>query len=167
MERINPYWDHRSEVTVRNNGLVIMKKSNWKIDNELVDLYEQKAKDIIAKKTIPQNPFAFHTRFYWEDSIPYEIVNNDIDSSWDSPDFLSTTSVSMSLRPLLGRIFLSIIRKLLSQNRRNAELKLESLLICPSCKSSNIRFSNTAITCDDCSAYYENSNGLPALFSKK
>jgi SAM-dependent methyltransferase len=167
MERINPYWDHRSEVTVRDNVLVIMKKSNWKIDNELVDLYEEKAKNIIARKTIPENPFAFHTRFYWEDSIPYKIINDEVDSSWNSPDFSSSTSVSMGLRPRLARIFLSIIRKLLSQNRRNAELKLGSLLICPSCKSSDIRLCNPVITCDNCRITYENSNGVPVLISQR
>ena len=165
MERINPYWDHRSEVKVRNGTLVIKKKSNWKTDDDLVDLYEDRAKHIIAEKTIPQNPFEFHTRFYWENSITYAIVNDEIDASWDPPTFSHTTSVSRSLRSQLGRIVLGTIRKLFSQNKRNAKLKIEPLLICPSCKSSRLSFNKVSITCNECEAYYENNNGVPALIS--
>ena len=166
MERINPYWDHRSEVTVRDGTLVIKKKLNWKTDDELIDLYEEKAKNVIARKTIPQNPFEFHTRFYWENSIPYAIANDEVNSSWDPPTFSHTTSVSTSLRSRLGRIVLKVTRKLFSQNKRNAELKIESFLICTSCKSSNLSFNKAVITCDDCGAHYVNRNGVPVLISQ-
>ena len=166
MERINPYWDHRSEVTVKDGNLIIKKKSNWKIDDDLVDLYEERAKNIIAVKTIPQNPFEFHTRFYWENSISYSIVNDEVDSSWEPPSFSHTTSVSTSLRSKLGRIVLGVTRKLFSQNKTNAKLKIESLLICPLCKSSKLSFDKVEITCHSCGEHYENKNGIPALISR-
>lgn len=165
MERINPYWDHRSEVTVRDGILVIKKKSHWKIDDDLVGLYEDRAKDIIARETIPQNPFEFHTRFYWNDSISYKIVNDEVDASWEPPNFSHTTVVSKSLRSKLGRIVLGVTRKLFSQNRRNADLDIKSLLICPSCKSSNLDFSEAEIVCYSCGVHYENNNNVPALIS--
>jgi SAM-dependent methyltransferase len=166
MERINPYWDHRSEVTVRDGVLVIKKKSTWKIDNDLVDLYEARAKNIIAKKTIPKNPFEFHTRFYWENSISYSIVNDEVDSSWEPPTFSHTTSVSASFRSRLSRIILEITRKLCSQNKRNAKLEIESLLICPSCKSSSLSFNKSVITCNVCGVHYENNNDVPVLITQ-
>lgn len=166
MERINPYWDHRSEVTVRDGTLIIKKKLHWKIDDELVDLYEERAKNIIAVKTIPQNPFEFHTRFYWENSISYLIVNDEVDSSWGPPSFSHTTSVSTSLRSKLGRIVLVITRRLFSQNNRNAKLNIESLLICPSCKSCKLSFNNEEIACHGCDVHYEIINGIPALISR-
>ncbi|AWW45643.1 hypothetical protein DPM18_01720 [Polynucleobacter paneuropaeus] len=166
MERINPYWDHRSEVTVRDDALIIKKKSNWKIDDDLVDLYEERAKNIIAAKTIPQNPFEFHTRFYWENFIPCRILNNDVDSSWEPPSFSHTTSVSTSLRSKLGQIVLKIARKLLSQNKRNAKLNIETLLICPSCKSSRLSFNKAEIACNDCARRYKNNDGIPVLISR-
>lgn len=165
MERINPYWDHRSEVTVRRGNLIIKKKSNWKIDDDLVGLYEEKAKNIIAGKTIPQNPFEFHTRFYWENSIPFTIINHEVDSSWVPPTFSHTTAISTSFRSRLGRIILVLTRRLFSQNKRNAGLKIESLLICPSCKNSKLEFYKKAIACNNCGAHYESNNGVPVLIS--
>lgn len=165
MERINPYWDHRSEVTVRDGTLVIKKKSNWKIDDELVNLYEDRAKDIIAGTTIPQNPFEFHTRFYWENSIPYSIINEEVDSSWEPPTLSHTTKVPTSLRSRLGQLVLGVIRKLFSQNKRNAKLDIKSLLICPSCKSTALSLNKAEITCSGCGENYENTNGVPMMIS--
>jgi SAM-dependent methyltransferase len=166
MERINPYWDHRSEVTVRHGSLVIKKKSNWKIDDDLVGLYEEKAKNIIAGKTIPQNPFEFHTRFYWENSIPFTIINDEVDSSWAPPTFSYTTAISTSFRSQLGRIVLGVVRRLFSQNKRNTGLQIKSLLICPACKDSKLSFDAVVIICNSCGAHYENNNGVPALIDR-
>ena len=64
MERINPYKDHRLEVTVRDDQLIIQKKSNWINDNDLVDLYEKRVKKIITTETIPQHAEEFHMRYF-------------------------------------------------------------------------------------------------------
>lgn len=166
MERINPYWDHRSEVTVRDGVLLIRKKSSWKVDGELVSLYEENAKEIIAKKTIPQNPFAFHTRFYWQGKIPYEILNPKTDSSWEPPTFPYTTTVSKTFRSKIGRIGLDISRKLFSQNKRNAKIPIKELLICPSCKSEDLRFKDSQIDCQNCGASYKDIGNVPQLICK-
>jgi len=50
MERINPYLDHRLEITIRNEVLIIRKKANWAVDSELVELYEEHLKPILTKE---------------------------------------------------------------------------------------------------------------------
>ena len=167
MERINPYWDHRSEVTVRNNTLIIRKKSDWKVDLDLVELYENSAKEVIAKKTIPHNPFEFHVRFYWQDKISYKILNPDADSSWKPPSFSYTTSVSNGVRAFLGRVILGVSRKLFSQNKRNRKLPIESLVICPSCKVEGLIFKGADIHCRNCGVSYEDLDGIPRLVSDR
>jgi len=66
LERINPYKDHRYEVTERDGTLVTRRKYSWIRDAELVELYEQKVKK--SGKWLGhlrQNPFAFHVRYFW------------------------------------------------------------------------------------------------------
>ena len=85
MERVNPYRDHRLEITQRDRGLVIRKKARWRQDLDLVELYEDRVKPLLAAKLIPRHPFAFHVRHYWEEEIRFTIVDTDIDSSWPPP----------------------------------------------------------------------------------
>jgi len=66
LERINPYKDHRYEVTERGGDLVTRRKYSWIRDPELVELYEHKVKK--SGKWLGhlrQNPFAFHVRYFW------------------------------------------------------------------------------------------------------
>jgi SAM-dependent methyltransferase len=163
MERINPYWDHRSEVTDRNGELLIRKKNDWNIDADLVSLYEFSAKKIIALKTIVHEPFVFHTRFYWKHKIPYKILNPKTDSSWPAPVFPYTTKLSTSMRAKIGQFVLYLARLFLSQNKRNRRLNLESLLICPSCKSQDLVFEIEGIQCTSCSCTYQINYGVPDM----
>lgn len=165
MERINPYWDHRSEVTVRDNKLRIRKKSDWKIDSELVDLYEFSAKKIIAQKTIVNEPFVFHTRFFWKNEISCNIINPEIDSSWRAPEFTHSTNVSNSLRARVGRVILYLVRLVFSQNGRNKKIDLKSLLICPACSSQSLVHQQNHIHCSSCSADYLINHGVPEMYA--
>lgn len=163
MERINPYWDHRSEVDNNNGLLEIKKKPSWKVDNELVQLYERYAKEVIAKDTIPSNPFNFHTRFYWEGSVPYRIINPEIDSTWKPPIFTETTSASNSFRGIVGRLGLYWARQIFSQKKRNKNIKLEEIMRCSSCKSGCIFFVKGYATCSACNKKYNLSFGTPNM----
>lgn len=165
MERINPYWDHRSEVTVRDNKLLIRKKNGWNIDSELVDLYEFSAKKVIAQKTIVNEPFVFHTRFFWKNEISYQIMNPETDANWSAPEFSHSTKVSNSVRARVGRIVLSIVRRVFSQNARNKKIDLKSLLICPTCNSQNVIYQQNHIQCNSCSADYSINHGVPEMYS--
>jgi SAM-dependent methyltransferase len=163
MERINPYWDHRSEVTDRNGELIIRKKNNWKIDSDLVSLYEFSAKEIIAQKTIVEEPFVFHTRFYWNNKIPYKILNPNTDSNWLAPVFTHTTKLPTSFRAKIGKFVLYLARLMLSQNKRNRRINFASLLICPSCKSQDLVFEDESIRCSLCSCTYQVNHGVPDM----
>jgi len=163
MERINPYWDHRSEVTVRDGVLEVRKKPSWRPDPELVELYEAEAKDLIACSVIPSNPFIFHTRFYWTDQIPYRIVNPEVDASWSPPVMGHTTQIQVSLRAKWGRQGLALARSLLSQKKRNSQLQLQGLLQCPACKSMELMFRERSIDCVGCGKHYEVVAGVPRM----
>jgi SAM-dependent methyltransferase len=69
MERINPYMDHRLEITSRNNQLIIRKKKSWQHDPEVIELYEDRVKSVLTSDLIPRYPFEFHVRYYWEGEI--------------------------------------------------------------------------------------------------
>jgi len=163
MERINPYWDHRSEVTVRKGVLEVRKKTCWLPDPELVGLYEERAKGLIAVSVIPSNPFTFHTRFYWTDHIPYRILNPEVDASWTPPVMEHTTQMQMSLRAKLGRTGLAAARAWFSQKKRNSQLQLQGLLQCPVCKSSELKFSESSVDCVDCGKQYDVAAGVPRM----
>lgn len=163
MERINPYWDHRSEVTVRNGVLEIRKKSSWFSDQDLVALYEERAKALIAGSVIPSNPFVFHTRFYWTDQIPYRIVNPDEDANWPPPQMMISTQLQTSVRAKLGRIGLALARALLSQKKRNSKIQLSQLLQCPACKSTGLKLSESVVDCTGCGQRYEVYAGVPRM----
>jgi SAM-dependent methyltransferase len=167
MERINPYWDHRSEVTVRNGVVLVRKKPDWQSDPELVELYEERAKSLIASSVIPSNPFIFHTRFYWKNHIPFRIVNPEVNASWDPPIVTHTTQIQMSLRAKLGRLGLAMARKLFSQRQRNKKIQLEKLLQCPSCKSTKLKFSESNLDCTECSRKYDRIKGVLQMSIEK
>ena len=163
MERMNPYWDHRSEVTVRNGVLKVRKKPAWRVDPELVELYEARAKDLIAGAVISSNPFTFHTRFYWADQISYRIVNPEVDANWAAPEMEDTSQLQMSLRAKLGRWGLAMARSLLSQRKRNKNIQLAALLQCPSCQSTTLGLSDINVTCTGCGKKYDVFAGMPSI----
>ncbi len=163
MERINPYWDHRSEVTVRHGVLEVRKKPAWLPDPELMELYEERAKTLIAGSVIPCNPFTFHTRFYWTDQLPFRIVNPEVDASWAPPEMKQTTQMQRSLRAKFGRMGLAMARALLSQKQRNSRIQLAALLQCPTCKSTELKFSDSAVVCTGCGRHYDVVAGVPCM----
>lgn len=165
MERINPYWDHRSEVTIRDGVLLVRKKSMWQQDSELVELYESRAKSLITQSVIPKYPFIFHTRFYWKDHIPYVIQNPKVDSSWDPPRVAQTTQLHNSMRAKLGRLGLWLARAFFSQRKRNKQLQLINLLLCPSCRSIQLEMKENKIICNGCSKQYHVTHGVPNMMN--
>ena len=53
MERINPYKDHRLEVTLRGDCLVIRKKHAWIYDAELVELIARPLTTLLSHVRVP------------------------------------------------------------------------------------------------------------------
>jgi SAM-dependent methyltransferase len=157
MERINPYKDHRLEVTVRDESLVIRKKPAWIYDADLVELYEERAKAVITRETIPQHAAEFHIRYFWQDTIKFNIVNPEVDATWTPPSpSLDTPRRGLSIKGKFRLLLLSFIRALFSQGSRNAKLDIFHLMRCPKCYSENIeQLSARDIVCKGCNANYK------------
>lgn len=165
MERLNPYRDHRLEITVRDETLVIRKKASWQADAELAELYEAKAKKYIAGRTIPKHPFAFHVRYYWDGEIRARVMNSEVDADWVAP--VGTQVVpAPGFRARINARMLALVRALLSQRSRNRQLKLDSLLACPLCRSVDLDIGAALIHCRSCAADYPVRNGLPVMFAE-
>lgn len=164
MERLNPYRDHRLEITVCDGTLVIRKKAAWQADPELAELYEANAKGFIAGETIPRHPFAFHVRYYWHETILARVVNPAVDATWDAPAETRAAPVT-GFRARMNAMVLSLARAMLSQRSRNQTLKLDSLLACPSCRSTGLDMGKTLVHCRECAADYPIRNGLPIMFA--
>ena len=156
MERINPYKDHRLEVTVRDEGLVIRKKPAWIYDADLVELYEERAKTIITRETIPQHAAEFHMRYIWQDKIKFSIVNPEVDATWTPPSPSLDAPRHLGIKAKLRLLILNLIRTWFSQGSRNAKLDILPLMRCPKCHSENLeRLSPTEIVCKNCDALYQ------------
>lgn len=164
MERVNPYLDHRLEITSRSGRLIIRKKQAWQTDPELVELYEDRAKSIIADESIPRHPFSFHVRYFWEGKIDYVVENPDTDAGWTAAATTTPSTAAMGFRQTVNRTVLHLLRKLLSQNRRNRSIDLTKLLRCPACHSERLQQSqnsSAALECLECKAAFPVSNGIP------
>lgn len=162
MERVNPYKDHRAEITVRGGRLIIRKKRDWAVDRELLELYTDRAKRLVAGELIPTRPFAFHVRYYWEDHIDFEIVNPEVDSAWAAPVDAAPRASAGSDGPRWRHAVRGLLRRAMSQSARNGQIDLASLLACPGCLAEVDRRGN-AYVCRRCAAEYPDRNGMPVL----
>ncbi|OFE11759.1 hypothetical protein PHACT_00135 [Pseudohongiella acticola] len=167
MERINPYMDHRLEVTLRDGSLVIFKKASWLNEPELVELYEARAKKIITQETIPQHAEEFHMRYHWKDKIDFKVVDPEIDATWDPPSKKNVISaLSNGPRYKLRKLALIFISRIFSQNRRNAKLDVISLMRCPECISEDLaRKSLSEVVCKNCSSSYKVDDMVYKLYN--
>lgn len=166
MERINPYRDHRLEITIRDNELVIRKKKTWQVDPETVELYEDRVKPILTGELIPAHPFDFHVRYYWNDKIAYKVLNPEVDASW-KPD--ETVKQQILHAPtLIGNlkgVLVNEFRSFLSQSRRNQTIDLMELLACPDCGSGDLKREGGAIICSGCGESFSERNGIPIMYA--
>ncbi len=163
MERVNPYLDHRLEVTVRDRRLVIRKKQAWRVDPDLTELYEHGANAVMSGEAIPRHPFVFHVRYYWQDRIDYIVVNPEADAAWDAPATEGGKSLRAGPRQYLNGVLLTFFRTMLSQRHRNHSLDLMSLLVCPVCGRGTIIAAGEILKCATCSAIYLVHHGIPAM----
>lgn len=158
MERITPYLDHRLEITERDGVLLIRKKAAFQPDPALTELYRHKAGAVIAGDTMPRFPFHFHVRHYWRDSIKYKIINPEVDTGWPAPE-TPRMPARLSLNARLNKAVLGTIRKLFSQSRRNRNINLLDLLICPSCRFEGL-LREDGIKCRQCGAKFPVREGI-------
>lgn len=161
MERVNPYRDHRLEITLRDARLVIRKKPDWRTDVELVELYEHRAKPLVAGELIPAHPFDFHVRYYWESTIAFSVLNPQQSAEWAAPPETGGTpsgsSAGWRTRLMTG------LRSMLSQASRNGSIDLLPLLRCPSCSGTSLQRETDILVCGSCGAHYPVRNGVPVM----
>jgi SAM-dependent methyltransferase len=171
MERINPYKDHRLEVTVRNKRLIIRKKKQWDVDPELVELYEYRNKLGITQNFIPAYPEDFHVRYYWRDKIEYEVLNPAVDATWQSVSASHkklSSSVLARIKNSCRQLWLKSLRYFFSQRSRNSLIDLKPLLRCPSCNASQFVIKNhKSVHCEKCGANYYYRKGILVMNEKR
>ena len=160
MERINPYKDHRSEITMRNNRLLIRKKKASICDKELVELYEQFAKPAVAGRLIPAQPFLFHIRYYWQGTIDFVVINPEQDAGWPAPENEDKEASALSFRSHVSGFMLKLIRTTLSQGTRNNKIDLADLMRCPNCSSITMAWQEHDMVCPKCHQRYPAQNGI-------
>lgn len=153
LERVNPYRDHRLEITCRDQTLMIRKKRGWQHDPEVVEIYEDRVKPILTRELVPAHPFEFHVRYYWENKIAYQVLNSEVDASWAAPE-TGSSPTAVSLAGRLRKRGRDVLREVLSQRQRNAALDLLPLLRCTKCHSAEIRRSESGVECAACGTKY-------------
>jgi uncharacterized protein YbaR (Trm112 family) len=158
MERINPYKDHRLEITCRNQQLVIRKKTTWIADNELVELYEDRVKSLVTQSFIPSHPFEFHVRYYWKGDISFVVTNPEVDACWIPAisNKYQATLHYFNLRQSLR----NFLRKIFSQTGRNKAIKLIDLMRCPKCHADILKQNDGVVHCDACKKSYPIKNDI-------
>ncbi len=170
-ERINPFTYHRVEVAAINDKKIrLFKKSSWRHDSFIVDEFERQLKDKSFIKYISRHPAPFHMRFYWKESIDFEVVNPEVDNGWDLPEAayrnsanLPSPSISLRVRYFMR----NALRWLFSQNARNQQLNVYSILLCPTCHHEKLRKTSTELICENCNTVYPIRNGVPVMFSEQ
>jgi ubiquinone/menaquinone biosynthesis C-methylase UbiE len=155
MERINPYPDHRLEITIRSGKLIIRKKNAWRADSELVELYEDRVKDIMTRHVMPEYPFDFHVRYYWDEKIEYEIINPNIKIFSAEVEQVNTRAInSQSFQAKLKSYILKIVRSFFSQHSRNSHIDLIKIMQCTNCFNSDLIKINHDLVCNGCGKAY-------------
>ncbi len=163
-ERLNPYRDHRSEITFWQGRLWIRKKPFWIVDQDLVELYAMRFKPFLTQDIMRKKPFIFHVRYYWNERINFIIVNPETDSTWQPiMDDVSDVPVQ-NIKQKFRKIFIDSIRYLLSQNKRNRTINLLDLMICPTCGSERLEATPNCFRCLTCKGSYEIHNNVPRMF---
>lgn len=167
MERVNPYPDHRLEITVRQGKLKIRKKQAWQEDIDVVELYESRVKEVITKEVIPRHPFEFHVRYYWKDKVDYEVINPELPGI--SVPAIQINDMPLKKISLRGRVqsqILLSVRRFFSQHSRNSKINLIDLLQCNSCmQSDQLCKENGELRCLNCGKVFPIRKGIPDMIN--
>lgn len=162
LERINPYRDHRLEITCRDGVLRIRKKVAWRAEPEVVELYEDRVKPVLTRRLVPRHPFEFHVRYYWHQRIDYELLNPDTDAAWPAPA-AERPAVPPGASARLRQAVRDGLRALLSQRRRNAGIDLLPLMRCTACHATDLRREAQGLRCAACGTVYPVRDGVPVM----
>lgn len=158
MERLTHYNFHKLEITDKDGKLLITKKKDYIHDQDVVELFHNKARSIFPVWA-GQFPFHFHVRYYWskdKGGIQYIISNPEVDLSWQPPENNETVSPlglkdqTTSYKARVKASILSLARQFFSQNSRNSNLDMLSLMRCPKCKNEKLKLQPNYTECLSC-----------------
>lgn len=152
-ERINPYRDHRHEISLVDNRLIIRSKQNWIVDKYLVEMYERKVKSLFCRRVFQKYPEYFHIRYNWVDKISYRVES---ESMWipEKSSLNSPTILNHSIVERLRKAVLALLRYLLSQSARNKAIKIEEYVFCNKCGSKTLVSLDKGLVCQRCNQTY-------------
>ena len=159
-ERINPYLDHRLEITDVNDELIIRKKSSYMPDPDTVDIFMSKAHVVFGKEIYRKYPFYFHVRYYWNDKITFKILNPDVKIDWKAKFNNDYSALEFNFKAKVKQGLLKLFRTILSQNTRNKNINIKELLQCTNCKSNELKEVSNKLVCSKCSIEYTKLHGF-------
>ncbi len=167
-EKICAFTYHRLEVSDDNGVLLINKKSSWKPES-ISCFWEKINSNRKFMHFLRMNPEFYNMRYYWSETINYNILNPEVDASWDYPAELVSRAFTHSRKfffDILRDNYLFLRRFFLSQHDRNRKLNINHLLRCPTCHSDNLIFDNDII-CGECKVIYSMKGNIYKLFPRK
>ena len=156
-ERLTCYLDHRLEVTDIDDTLIIRKKKDYIQDQEVNALFRHKV-GVVFSKIVKHFPFHFNVRYFWSKEsggISYKVLNSQDKIDWESPITDNKVYTSRSLKSVLRTAVIRLLRRILSQNRRNRCLNVFHYLMCIKCKQSDFEIHQVHILCKSCGATYQ------------
>lgn len=157
MERLTHYPFHYLEITDKDGELIIRKKKDYIQDEEVVDLFHNKARPIFPKWAA-KFPFNFHVRYYWEKSdggIKYRILNPEFPIEWEGPQLeVPEQPPRLPFIASLKSKVLKFVRSAFSQNSRNQSLDLLNLLQCTQCGGDDFKLDGSNAVCTKCKNSY-------------
>ena len=158
-ERLTPCLAHCLEIANVNGVLHINKKNNSNPDaffskTDFLNSNNQ------WKSLFYKNPFLFHTRYFWENEIKYEIFNPSTGTSWINSIFDNSTTSEISTKSTtkglnwrsFGSFFFELIQKIL-RSKRMKNFNIFEILVCPECKG-DLDKTKASLLCKNCNASY-------------
>jgi SAM-dependent methyltransferase len=159
-ERFDPYDVHCLEVRAVEGRLVIAKKPRPLHDNVLAGFLDGPSQ-LSWRHFFSSHPEMFHVCFYWNGHIPYRILNEEVDCSWNLEGAPSTASGPERSRSWNERTYQWAVDTAhagfaMLRGRRGRSVDLDSLLVCPDCKTSLVREAGRGYRCPTCGVLFGN-----------
>lgn len=153
-ERFVPYDVHLLEIMDVEGKLFIQKKARQATD-AFMDQLALARTSRGWNRAFYTRPELFHVRFFWKDTIPFEVVNPEENCDWfkdDEAPNLDADTVDEPVKADFRARCLGLLRKARTLSG-GARVDLSQLLACPACRES-VRRRGASFVCDRCEVSY-------------
>ncbi|NQW57098.1 MAG: class I SAM-dependent methyltransferase [Polynucleobacter sp.] len=154
-EELVPMNIHCLEVMNLDSKLVIRKKASAQDVSFLGDL-KIHIRNPAWSKLFHRSPDLFHTRYFWQDQIDYEILNPEVSCDWIDQIYTESDmgESSENYRSKGWRGWgIRLLAKLYGWRRNRKSIDINAILACPQCHS-DLNFQNSSCECLACGAKY-------------